>query len=128
MSIDSIPTAFLMLSYIRRCTFHIETYRIFAMDTRGEAMLQRQIEKVKQGLADLGDLRPCSLSTQYNLCGSPGCRCKATPPVKHGPYYQVSYTRKGKKQQQVREKGGFACGAQTAQELRTHGATDAALD
>jgi hypothetical protein len=27
---------------------------------------------------------------------SPGCKCKADPPVKHGPYYQVSYTRKGK--------------------------------
>lgn len=66
------------------------------MDTRREATLQRQIEKVKRDLAALGDLRPGSLSTQYNVCGSPGCRCKATPPVKHGPYYQVSYTRKGK--------------------------------
>ena len=66
------------------------------MDTRPEATLQRQIEKVKRDLAALGDLRPGSLSTQYNVCGSPGCRCKADPPVKHGPYYQVSYTRKGK--------------------------------
>lgn len=66
------------------------------MDTSREATLQRQIEKTKRDLAALGDLRPGSLSTQYNVCGSPGCRCKATPPVKHGPYYQVSYTRKGK--------------------------------
>lgn len=66
------------------------------MDTRREATLQRQIEKTKGDLAALGDLRPGSLSTQYNVCGSPGCRCKATPPIKHGPYYQVSYTRKGK--------------------------------
>ena len=66
------------------------------MDTRREATLERQIEKVKRDLAALGDLRPGSLSTQYNVCGSPGCRCKATPPIKHGPYYQVSYTRKGK--------------------------------
>jgi len=66
------------------------------MDTRREATLHRQIEKVKRDLAVLGDLRPGSLSTQYNVCGSPGCRCKADPPVKHGPYYQVSYTRKGK--------------------------------
>ncbi len=64
------------------------------MDTRREATLQRQIEKVKRDLGALGDLRPGSLSTQYNVCGSPGCRCKADPPVKHGPYYQVSYTRK----------------------------------
>ena len=66
------------------------------MDTGREATLQRQIEKLKGDLAALGDLRPGSLSTQYNVCGSPGCRCKATPPQKHGPYYQVSYTRKGK--------------------------------
>jgi hypothetical protein len=66
------------------------------MDTRRQATLERQIEKVKRDLIALGDLRPGSLSTQYNVCGKPGCRCKATPPEKHGPYYQVSYTRKGK--------------------------------
>ena len=37
-----------------------------------------------------------SLSRQYNVCSSPGCRCKASPPRKHGPYYQLSYTRNGK--------------------------------
>ena len=61
-----------------------------------EKLLLRQIERVKEQLAALGDLRPGSLSTQYNVCGTPGCRCKATPPEKHGPYYQVSFTRKGK--------------------------------
>ena len=66
------------------------------MDTRLEATLQRQIDKLKRDLIALGDMRPGSLSTQYNVCGSPGCRCKATPPQKHGPYYQVSFTRKGK--------------------------------
>ena len=66
------------------------------MDTRRKATLQRQIDKLKRELADMGDLRPGSLSTQYNVCGSPGCRCKASAPVKHGPYFQVSYTRKGK--------------------------------
>ena len=66
------------------------------MTTRREATLERQIEKTKQALVALGDLRPGSLSTQYNVCGTPGCRCKATPPEKHGPYYQVSFTRKGK--------------------------------
>jgi len=58
--------------------------------------LERQIAKVKGELAELGDLRPGSLSEQYNVCGTPGCQCKANPPKKHGPYYQVSYTRKGK--------------------------------
>ena len=66
------------------------------MDTKREAQIERQIEKVKRDLTALGDLRPGSLSTQYNVCGSPGCRCKATPPEKHGPYYQLSFTRKGR--------------------------------
>ena len=61
-----------------------------------EKLLLRQIERVKGQLAALGDLRPGSLSTQYNVCGTHGCRCKAPPPEKHGPYYQVSFTRKGK--------------------------------
>ena len=85
-----------MLSAENRYTFKTKTTPICAMDTRRGATLQRQIEKVKRDLAALGDLRPGSLSTQYNVCGSPGCKCKADPPVKHGPYYQVSYTRKGK--------------------------------
>lgn len=55
-----------------------------------------KIEGVKRQLVALGEMRPGSLSTQYNVCGSPGCRCKASPPKKHGPYCQVSYTRKGK--------------------------------
>ena len=58
--------------------------------------LQREIERIKKELVGLGDLRPGSLSKQYNVCGKPGCRCKASPPVKHGPYYQVSYTRRGR--------------------------------
>jgi hypothetical protein len=66
------------------------------MNARREAQIGRQIEKLKRDLASLGDLRPGSLSTQFNVCGKPGCRCKATPPEKHGPYYQVSFTRKGK--------------------------------
>lgn len=66
------------------------------MEISRETQLERQIEKVKRDLAALGDLRPGSLSTQYNVCGTPGCRCKADPPQKHGPYYQVSFSRKGK--------------------------------
>ena len=58
--------------------------------------LERQIDKVKRDLTRLDGLRMGSLSEQYNVCGTPGCRCKATPPEKHGPYYQLSYTRKGK--------------------------------
>ena len=58
--------------------------------------LQRKIERIKQSLAALGDLRPGSLNEQFNVCGNPSCRCKADPPRKHGPYFQLSWTRKRK--------------------------------
>jgi hypothetical protein len=67
-------------------------------------LLQQRIDKIKRQIAALGDLRPGALSQQYNVCGSPGCQCKATPPVKHGPYYQISVKRHGKSTSQfVRE-------------------------
>lgn len=62
--------------------------------------LQAQILKIKQEIACLGELRPGNLSRQYNVCGKPACRCKATPPSKHGPYYQLSFTWQGKSRSQ----------------------------
>lgn len=56
--------------------------------------------KIKQALSELTDLRPGSLSRQYNVCGNPTCRCKADPPRRHGPYYQVSFTWKGRSRSQ----------------------------
>lgn len=61
-----------------------------------QAAIQRRIEQIKAELAQLGRLRPGHLSQQYNVCGTPGCRCKADPPRKHGPYYQLSFTWRGK--------------------------------
>jgi len=66
------------------------------MNTQRESAIERQIEKLKRDLAGLGQLRPGSLSKQYTVCGSPACRCVAIPPQKHGPYYQLSFTRKSK--------------------------------
>lgn len=59
--------------------------------------LEQQIEGIKQELAALGPMRPGSLSAQYNVCGTPGCRCKdPKKPQKHGPYYHLNYTWRGK--------------------------------
>lgn len=58
--------------------------------------LQQRIQSIKREIATLGDLHPGALSLQYNICGNPSCRCKAVPPVKHGPYPQVSFTWHGK--------------------------------
>src|SRR5213593_2608880 len=66
--------------------------------------LEERIQSIKREISALGDLRPGALSLQYNICGNPSCRCKADPPVKHGPYPQVSFTWHGKSTTQfVRE-------------------------
>ena len=70
-----------------------------SMETLRESQLEHEIRMVKEELAGLGDLRPGSLSTQYNVCGNPNCNCRAVPPQKHGPYHQVSFTRKGREAQ-----------------------------
>jgi hypothetical protein len=63
--------------------------------------LETKIGKIKKEIMALGlELQPGVLTQQYNVCGSPGCRCKADPPHKHGPYYQLSFTRKGKSRTQ----------------------------
>ncbi|MGH8910539.1 MAG: DUF6788 family protein [Egibacteraceae bacterium] len=61
-----------------------------------QQVLDARLARIKTALAALGALRPGTLSAQYNVCGKPGCRCKADPPQKHGPYYQVSFTWQGK--------------------------------
>lgn len=59
--------------------------------------IEKKIEKVKKQLLQIREMRPGSLSKQYNVCGMPGCRCKDPEnPKKHGPYYNLSYTVKGK--------------------------------
>lgn len=45
-----------------------------------EAELSRRIRRIKASLVGLGDLRPGTLSEQYNICRGPNCRCKAEPP------------------------------------------------
>ena len=90
-----------------------------------EKLLLRQIERLKGRLAEIGDLRPGSLSTQYNVCGTPGCRCKATPPDKHGPYYQVSFTRKAKSSSTFMRKEDLAA---IRQELKNYEAMKTLVD
>jgi len=63
---------------------------------RSPESLQKGIDDIKRRISALGDLHPGALTEQYNVCGSPGCQCKSTPPIKHGPYHQLSFTRHGK--------------------------------
>lgn len=59
--------------------------------------LEQRIQQIKAELATLGEMRPGSLSKQYNVCGKPNCRCKDPQnPQRHGPYYQLSWVHQGK--------------------------------
>ena len=71
--------------------------------------LEKRIEIIKGKLSALGDMRPGSLSTQFNVCGNPTCRCKDKDnPKKHGPYYQLSYTHKGRSKSEFVKKEDLA--------------------
>jgi len=68
------------------------------------AALEQRIEEIKAEIATIGSLRPGTLSRQYNVCGTPGCRCKEDPDQRHGPYHQLSYTWHGRSRSEfVRE-------------------------
>lgn len=71
---------------------------------------ERKINQIKDKLFRLGHMLPGSISEQWNVCGTPGCKCKdRNNPIKHGPYYQLSFSVKGKsssmfvKKQDLRE-------------------------
>ena len=58
---------------------------------------EKKIRAIKKRLLQIGLMHPGSLRPQYNVCGSPNCRCKDKEnPEKHGPYYNLSYTFKKK--------------------------------
>jgi hypothetical protein len=58
---------------------------------------EKHIEQLLGRIMALGPLLPGSISEQWNVCGTSGCACKRTKnPVKHGPYYQLSFSVKGK--------------------------------
>jgi hypothetical protein len=56
------------------------------------AGLHTRYRDLQDQVRELGFIAPGSVIERYTVCGSPGCRCHADPPRRHGPYYQ--YTRK----------------------------------
>jgi uncharacterized protein DUF6788 len=56
------------------------------------ARLQRRYRALQDRVRELGFIASGSLVQRYTVCASPGCRCHADPPIRHGPYHQ--HTRK----------------------------------
>ncbi len=58
---------------------------------------EQRIQQIKKQILELGPILPGSLSEQWNVCGTLGCKCKdPRKPIRHGPYYQLSYSVKGR--------------------------------
>jgi hypothetical protein len=58
---------------------------------------EQRIARLKSKLVELGPMLPGSISEQWNICGTAGCACKDPKnPKKHGPYYQLSFSVKGR--------------------------------
>ena len=53
------------------------------MSTKKLKRLETRIQKIKDELSEIGEMRPGSLTLQYKV-----------PKEKKGPYYQLSYTHK----------------------------------
>ena len=71
--------------------------------------VEKKLQQLKQKLLDLGPVLPGSISEQWNICGTPGCRCKdQNNPKKHGPYYQLSFSIGGRSSSMFIKKGDLA--------------------
>ena len=57
---------------------------------------QERYEDLKRAIAALGFFRYGSLVRRFMPCGKTGCRCQASPPELHGPYYQWTRKVRGK--------------------------------
>jgi len=53
---------------------------------------KQQLQTLLAQIAEIGFCLPGTLTERRTRCSSPGCRCRADPPVLHGPYH--SWTRK----------------------------------
>jgi hypothetical protein len=58
-------------------------YMLYGMTTQDLSELENEIQKIKNELRDIGEMRPGSLTLQYKV-----------PDEKKGSYYQLSYTHK----------------------------------
>ena len=52
--------------------------------------------RLSEELAGIDYALPGTLTRRYMRCGKPNCRCKADPPLLHGPYLHWTRTVAGK--------------------------------
>jgi hypothetical protein len=69
-----------------------------ARATRPERLADYELRyrELASQLAEIGLISSGSITRRYTACGTPGCRCHADPPQRHGPYYQWTAKENGK--------------------------------
>lgn len=64
--------------------------------------IEQKLSLLHQRLLNLPPFHPGKLSQQYVRCGKENCHCRDENNAKrHGPYYQLSYAIRGKKNSTV---------------------------
>src|SRR5258708_12726660 len=58
--------------------------------------LEKRRDSITQQIAQLGDLRPGSISNTSGRCGKPSCRCHRPGQPGHGPNLRLTYKVDGK--------------------------------
>ena len=58
--------------------------------------LEQRRELLAQRIAELGDLRPGSITSTSGRCGKPECRCHQPGQPGHGPNFRLTYKVDGK--------------------------------
>jgi hypothetical protein len=59
-------------------------------------LFQQQYTAVKNHILQIGFITEGSLSKRYLTCGKASCRCTSDPAHRHGPYYLLTWKRKGR--------------------------------
>jgi hypothetical protein len=57
---------------------------------------EARYQALKRAVANIAFIRRGSLVRRFMPCGKPGCRCQASPPQLHGPYFQWTRKVRGK--------------------------------
>jgi hypothetical protein len=64
--------------------------------THSLADFEQRRQTIAQQVAQLGDLRPGSITSTSGRCGKPGCRCHQPGQPVHGPNLRLTYKVDGK--------------------------------
>lgn len=64
--------------------------------TKQLAAYERRYRELAEQVANIGFISSGTVTRRYTTCSSAGCRCRADPPQRHGPYYQWTTKTGGK--------------------------------